>query len=84
MGIDLWDYMSTYCPCAQSTTASGAEKRAVRSLWYNKEQHIVPSGNCGGNFGSHRSNYCTVIGINFLVCCVISADQNKPGPCSLE
>ena len=46
--VQTSEIMSTYCPCVQSTTASGAEKAAVRNLWYNKEQHIVPSGNCGG------------------------------------
>lgn len=55
----------------KSSAASGAEERA--------------GGNWGrGDFEIWRSNYCTVVGINFLACCVFSVDQNKPGPCSLE
>lgn len=52
----------------KSTTAAGVEERAGGN-WER------------GDFESWSSNYCTVVGINFLACCVLLPEQNKTGPC---
>lgn len=51
----------------KSTTAAGVEERAGGN-WER------------GDFESWRSNYCTVVEINFLACYVLLAEQNKTGP----